>query len=93
MRLRGKTHALLGLGALTACGGDPAAIEELRQGQRAILAKLEALEKSVQQIRTAPAAARPQIDPNKFYDIPVGRSVVKGPRGAQVSIVEFSDFQ
>jgi hypothetical protein len=84
--------ALLGLGTLAACGGNPADIEEIKKGQRDILAKLDTLEKTVQQIKTAPAG-RPQLDPNKVYNIPLASSAVKGPRDAKVSIVEFSDFQ
>ncbi|MCW5891573.1 MAG: thioredoxin domain-containing protein [bacterium] len=81
---------------LTACGGSPADIEELKKGQKEMLAKLESLEKNVQQIKTAPAAAapaRPQVDPNKVYDIPASPSPVKGPKDAKVTIVKFSDYQ
>lgn len=62
-----------------------AKLEELGKGQKTILAKAAA---------PAPArAARPQEDPNKVYDIPVGNSYSKGPKDAKVTIVEFSDFQ
>ncbi|MDD3374103.1 MAG: thioredoxin domain-containing protein [Candidatus Omnitrophica bacterium] len=36
---------------------------------------------------------RPQIDPNKVYDIDTSGSMVKGNPEAKVTIVEFSDFQ
>jgi protein-disulfide isomerase len=87
---------LAALTLLAGCGGSPADIEELKKGQKEVLAKLEALDKSVQAIKTAPAAAapaRPQIDPNKVYDIPVGSSPLKGPKDAKVTIVKFSDYQ
>ncbi|HYR95444.1 MAG TPA: hypothetical protein VEM57_01865 [Candidatus Binatus sp.] len=86
---------LLGFATLAACGGaGDGDIQELKKGQKDILAKLEGLEKTVQQIRAQPAAqARPQLDPSKVYDIPIANSAVRGPRTAKVSIVEFSDFQ
>jgi protein-disulfide isomerase len=79
------------MATLAACGPSPADIEELKKGQKDMLAKLEALEKRAP--AAAPAAARPQIDPNKVYTIPVGSSAIKGPKDAKVTIVEFSDFQ
>jgi protein-disulfide isomerase len=86
---------LLGFATLAACGGGSATdIQELKKGQKDILAKLEGLENSVKQIRAQPAAqARPQIDPSKAYTIPIANSAVRGPKTARVSIVEFSDFQ
>src|SRR6476619_7493462 len=98
MLTRSARSLLLGFATtLAACGGGSGTgsdIQELKKGQRDILAKLEGLEKSVQQIRTQPAAAaRPQLDPNKAYTIPIADSPVRGPKAAKVSIVEFSDFQ
>jgi len=85
---------LLGVATLAACGGSTSDIEELKKGQKDILAKLDGLDKTVQQIKAQPAAAqRPQFDPNKVYTIPLGDSAVKGPRQAKVTIAEFSDFQ
>ena len=86
---------LVGVATLAACGGGGANdIQELKKGQRDILAKLGDLEKAIQQVKAQPAqAARPQLDPNKVYNIPIANSPVRGPKTAKVSIVEFSDFQ
>jgi len=95
MQNRPLPLVFVGLAALAACGGR-GDIEELKKGQKDILAKLENLDKAVQQIRTAaPAAApaRPMMDPNKVYEIPIAASPVRGPRTAKVTIAEFSDFQ
>ena len=82
--------------ALASCGGNPADIEELKKGQKEILDKLAALDKNIQQIKAAPPAAapqRPQVDPNKVYNIPLANSPARGPDSAKVTIVEFSDYQ
>ena len=83
---------IAGLATLAACqGGD---IEELKKGQKDILAKLDSLDKAVQQVKAAAPAARPNApDPNKVYTIPIADSPVRGPKTAKVTIVEFSDFQ
>ncbi len=65
-------------------------IEEIKEGQKKILAKLE------QGARPGAAqqAQRPQgPDPAKVYGIPVGDSAAKGSGDAWVTIVEVSDFQ
>ena len=88
---------LLGVATLAACGGGASDIQELKKGQKDILAKLDGLEKTVAQMKAQPPAAaqaaRPQLDPNKVYNIPIASSPVRGPKTAKVSIVEFSDFQ
>ena len=72
-------------------------VEEIKKGQKDILAKLDGLEKSVQGIKAAGAAAaapaRPAMDPNTVYQLPVASSPVRGPKDAKVTIVEFADFQ
>jgi len=79
---------------LAACGGNPEDFREIRDGQRQIMAKLADLEKKIDQGAARPAAAAaPQIDPNKVYNLPAGNSPSKGPANARVAIVEFADFQ
>ena len=68
-------------------------IEAVQTTQKEILAKLEKIEKDIAAKPAAPAAARPQADPNKVYEIPVANSAVRGPKTAPVTIVMFSDFQ
>jgi protein-disulfide isomerase len=77
------------------CGGpSPADVDEIKKGQKEILAKLDALDKAVAQVKAAPAAPqRPQVDPNKVYTLNLGDSPSKGPADAKVTIVEFSDYQ
>ncbi len=74
-----------------------AKVDEIQAQQKDVLAKLEGLGKGQKQILAkAPAAARPskpQEDPNKVYNVPVGNSFTKGPEDAAVTMVEFSDFQ
>ncbi len=89
-----SVRTFIALGAVLAgCGATPTDIEELKKGQRDILAKLDGLDKAVQQVRAAPAARPGAPDPNKVYTIPVGASAIRGPKDAKVTIVEFADFQ
>jgi len=95
MRIRSGITPLALLVVLYACGGNPTDIEELKKGQKEILERLATLDKTVQQIKTAPPAAppRPQIDPNKVYNIPLGNAPARGGETAKVTVVEFSDYQ
>jgi protein-disulfide isomerase len=93
-----RTASTLGLfvivAALSACeGGSRTDIDEIKKGQKDLLAKLESVEKAVQAIKAPAAPGRPQIDPNKVYNIPLTDAHPKGPKTAKVTIVEFSDFQ
>ena len=71
-----------------------AEVEEIKNGQNTILAKLDKLEKSGMGRPAAPAPA-PQRGPDasKVYAFPVGEAAVHGPADAWVTIVEVSDFQ
>jgi protein-disulfide isomerase len=97
MRIRSAIAPLALLVLVYACGGggNPADIEDLRKGQKEILERLATLDKTVQQIKAAPPAApaRPQIDPNKTYAIPLTNAPVKGAEMAKVTVVEFADYQ
>ena len=97
MRKHPTGFAFLGLAALTACGANPSDVEEIKKGQKDILAKLENLDKAVAQMKAAPAAAaaaRPAApDPNKVYALAPTAGQLRGPKDAKVTIVEFSDFQ
>jgi len=90
----------LGVAALTvlmACGPSPEEVAKLKSQQEDILSKLGELDKKLVQVaaarRVPERPTRPEVDPNKVYDLPVGGSPVRGPAGAQVAIVEFADFQ
>jgi protein-disulfide isomerase len=76
---------------------DQGDLREIREGQRELRAKLDEMEKKIDQIAARPAAApaaRPnQPDPNKVYTLPVGESAIRGAKEASVTVVEFADFQ
>jgi protein-disulfide isomerase len=71
-------------------------LEELLEGQKAILERVEKIEKSQKELLTSwqkRFSKRPSIDYNKVYDIKIGKSPVRGAEDAKVTLVEFSDFQ
>ena len=71
-------------------------LDDVRDTQKKILERLDAQDKMLrdilQRVQSAPAG-RPQMDPNRVYEIPVGGSEVRGAKQAAVTLVEFSDFQ
>jgi protein-disulfide isomerase len=86
--------AALGLALAVQGCAQKSDIEAVQTTQKEILAKLEKIEKDIAARPAAPAAAqRPQIDPNKVYEIPVASSAVRGPKEAPITITMFSDFQ
>src|SRR5262249_41258026 len=99
MRIRVRAVTLALLVACCACGGKRGDVEDIKKGQKEILDRLAALEKSVQDVKKTAAAgpaaapARPQIDPAKVYNVPLSNSPVRGPSDAKVTVVEFADYQ
>ena len=76
----------------------------LKENQKTILRKLEAIEKNQAGLKTAIAAIKapaapnnkkqqPKADPNKVYDIAIGDSYVMGNKDAPITIIEWTDFQ
>ena len=76
-------------------------LNEIGDGQKVILKKIENMEKSIANLALASKSKPtdkkkqqpPQADPNKVYNIPIGDSFSKGPKDATVTIIEWSDFQ
>ena len=74
-------------------------LSEIKEMQKQILQRLDAQDKSLNDIKTklnsmpAGGGGRPQLDPNKVYQIALADSPIRGPKNAPVTLVEFSDFQ
>lgn len=66
---------------------------DIQNSQKEIVAKITDLEKKIATVQAQAAPARPGVDFNKVYNLPVAGSPVKGNKNAPATIVEFSDFQ
>jgi protein-disulfide isomerase len=85
---------LISAGWLAACGNDEA-LNQIRDQQRLILAKLTALDEKIDKVAARSVAPpRPSgPDPARAFNLPIGDSPTKGPEDAPITIVEFSDYQ
>jgi len=81
---------------LPGCRGD-SGVDELREQQRQILAKLNTLDEKIDKMAARASALPPRPpagpDPARAYNLPPGTSPTKGPADASITIVEFSDYQ
>ena len=76
-------------------------MNEIKDNQKVILKKIEAMDKSIANLALAsknkPADNKkqqpPKVDPNKVYNVEIGDSFTIGPKNAKVTIVEWMDFQ
>jgi protein-disulfide isomerase len=69
--------------------------KDIMTGQKDILTRLGTIETAIKKIPSTAAVApkRPTVDYNKIYNLPIGKSHIRGPKNAKVTVVEFSDFQ
>src|SRR2546426_10001865 len=93
MRTTAVTSLILGMTSLVACGPSPTDMADVKAGQKAILARIDDVEKTLQQGKASPSARPPSSDPNRAYNIPINRAPVRGPRDAKGTIGTFSDFE
>ena len=78
-----------------------AKLEKILDNQRVMISRLDELEKSQKDLalkvnspaKPSQANNRPKVDPNKVYEIPIGNSIVLGNPKADVTIMEWMDFQ
>ena len=76
-------------------------MNEIKDNQKVILKKIEAMDKSIANLALAskntPADNKkqqpPQADPNKVYNVEIGDSFTIGPKNAKVTLIEWMDFQ
>jgi len=68
-------------------------LSDIEETQKEILRRIASIEENQKKILRFFQPRRPLIDYNKVYQIPIGKSPIRGNREAPVTIVEFSDFQ
>ena len=72
-------------------------VDEIQAQQKDVLTKLDEMAKvqkdTLAKVGTAAKPAADAPDPNKRYDIQIGKSFTKGPADAPVVLAEWSDFQ
>jgi len=69
-------------------------VEEIKQKQQEIVNRIAELKADLAKAAArTPAAPAAQVDPNRVYTIPIGKSHVRGAKEAPVTITMFSDFQ
>ena len=93
--IRAAAAAAAALVALALAPAGASELSEIQETQKKILERLDAQDKTLQEImrRLSGAGMRAQPDPNKVYEIPVAGSAIRGPKDAKVTLVEFADFQ
>lgn len=88
--------ALILCGGLAACDNRQQ-LEEIRREQAQMKGKLDEIMAKLDKVAATRPDARPAQrrgpEPGKVYELPAGKSPVRGPANAPVSIVEFSDYQ
>ena len=75
-------------------------LNEIGDGQKVILKKIENMEKSIANLALASKSKPtdkkkqqpPQADPNKVYSVKIGNSFVQGNKNAKVTIIEWADY-
>ena len=95
---------LVSLFLVFSCNTSNADVSDIRANQKKILTKLEKIEKLQLGLKTSIATInkpspnkkqqqKPQVDPNKVYDVAIGDSYIEGNPNAPITIIEWMDFQ
>src|SRR4029453_16366286 len=81
--------------SVVSCRSDEG-LTEVREQQRQILAKLNALDQKIDKVaaaRPAPPARQTGPDPARAYNLPAGNSPTTAPAHDVITITQFSPFQ